>query len=172
MFTILIIIIVIIAFCCGGSKDKKSQKQLQENEDALAKLPDIYYKSKDLSTLDRFFRGCSNKDILDIFQYTSTNRSIYLKMKDGRSISCPLAELDVLFDKVKTGPVTSIYRIVCKKGSTKFSFYGFDTFTDEQWEVIYSTLTLAGITRNVKIMGKKYQNMQKAVTVLKILSKL
>lgn len=169
----LFIVIIIIAICCSfmSPKDKKSKKQLAKNEEFLAKLPDIFYKAHEMSSTEKALNlWPSNKDLLDIFQYTSENRNIYLKMKDGRSISCPLSELDVEFDKVHK---TYIYRIVVKNGKTKFSFYGFEyVFTKKQWDVIFSTLTLAGITRNVSIMGKAYKNMEKAATILKIIKEI
>ncbi|MDE6722278.1 MAG: hypothetical protein K2J84_09070, partial [Bacteroidaceae bacterium] len=163
----LFIVIIIIAICCGFMSPK-DKKQLAKNEECLAKLPDIFYKAHEMSSTEKALNlWPSNKDLLDIFQYTSENRCIYMKMKDGRSISCPLSELDVEFDKVAR---TSLYRIVVRNGKTKFSFYGFEyVFTKKQWDVIFSTLTLAGITRNASIMGKAYKNMEKAATILKII---
>lgn len=170
----LLIIIMIIAICSTYKKDKKSKKQLAKNEECLSKLPDMYYTANknNLSSLDKFF--ISDKDMLEVFQYTSSSRSIYLKMKDGRSISCPLSELDVRFDKVKIfSSVRKVYYAYCKHGSTNFSFYEFpEVFTSKQWEVIFSTLTLAGTTRNVDIMGSAYKNMERANTVLKIIKAL
>lgn len=158
------IVIFIVAICSMHSKDKKSKKQLEKNEEILAKLPDIYY-----TATDSFFGN------LEVFHYTSSNRSIYLKKKGDELISCPLSQLDVFF--YKETRVIKHYRITCKNGSKEITFYGSVSgdgmgFTKEQWEVIYSTLTLAGVTRNVAIMGKSYKNMEKATTVLKILSKL
>lgn len=89
-------------------------------------------------------------------------------MKDGRYVNCPLSQLDVSFDKVN-----AIYRFVIRYNNVKFSFYQWAyTFTDKEWDVIINTLTLAGTTRNVSIMGASYKNLQKANTVLKILKAL
>ena len=89
-------------------------------------------------------------------------------MKDGRYVDCPLSLLDVTFD-VACG----IYRIVIKHNNVKFSFYRYDhIFTKKEWEIILDTLTLAGTTRNVAIMGSAYKNMSKVNTVLKIIKAL
>lgn len=159
---------MIIAICSTYKKDKKSEKQLAKNEESLSKLPDIYYKAKDLP--DWF---ASDEYVLEVFQYISNNRTIYLKMKKGSSIVCPIADLDVRFDKIKISPFKKVYYITCKNRSNTINFYGYDeVFTSKQWEVIYSTLTLAGVTRNVSIMGSAYKNMEKAAAVLKIIKAL
>ena len=89
-------------------------------------------------------------------------------MKDGRFVNCPLSQLDITFDKVG-----ALYRIVVKHNNVKFSFYQYAyVFSDKEWEVILDTLTLAGTTRNVSIMGSAYKNLNKANTVLKIIKAL
>lgn len=169
--------ITLIVFCLIGyviykafsnPADKKSKKQIALDADKKANLPDIYLKGKRLGSWEKaanLFPG--DRDILDIFQYRSSDRSVYLKMLDGRSITCPLSQLDVTFDKA------TIYRFVIRHNKTSFSFYQFDyVFKKEEYDVIIGVLLLAGTTHNRGIMGSTYKNTAKAATIIKILSKL
>ena len=168
-FFIIIVLGFIIYKAIVNPSDKKDKKEIVEDKEKIAQLPDICFKGKELSSLQRaanMFPG--KKDILDIFKYNSSDHSIYMKMLDGRNISCFLSELDVTFDKV-----SSIYRFLVTDGKTKFSFYQFDfVFSKEQYEVITGVLLLAGTTHNKSIMGSTYKNMSRAATVIKIMSKL
>ena len=169
MFTLLIIIIVVWIIVKSNSKDKKSKKELAINEARTASLPDMAFYAKEMTSTQKALNMWpGDKDLLQEFRYTSSSRMIYLRMKDGRFVNCPLSQLDVTFDKV-----SGLYRIVIKNGNVKFSFYQYSyVFTDNEWDVIMSTLTLAGTTRNVEIMGSTYKNLSKVNTVLKIISKL
>lgn len=167
MLTLTIIILVLIIVIKSNSVDKKNKKEKLRDEEKIAHLPDIDFKGKELTSWERaadLFP--SKKDILDIFKYNSLDKSVYLQMLDGRSICCPLNELNVTFDKV-----SSLNRFVVTDGKTKFSFYNYDyVFTAKEYEVIICVLLLAGTTYNKSIMGNAYKNLSKANTVLKILS--
>ena len=169
MFTLLIIIIVVWAIVKANSKDKKSKKEQAINEEKTASLPDMAFYAKEMTSTQKALNMWpGDKDLLQEFRYTSSNRMIYMKMRDGRFVNCPLSQLDVTFDKV-----SGMYRIIIKNGGVKFSFYQYSyIFSDDDWEVILSTLTLAGTTRNVEIMGSTYKNLSKANMVLKIIAKL
>lgn len=169
MITLFILIIVVLLFLRSISPDKKSKKQQAINEEKIANLPDMAFYAKELTSVQKALNlWPGTKDLLQEFRYTSSNRMIYLKMKDGRFVNCPLSELYVSFDKLN-----GIYRLRIKKNNVKFSFYRFDyVFTSKEWDVILYTLTLAGITRNVKIMGSAYKNMEKFNAVLKIIKAL
>ena len=169
MFTLLIIVIVVLVIVKLNSKDKKSSKVQAINEEKTASLPDMVFYAKEMTSTQKALNlWPSDKDLLQEFMYSSSNRMIYLKMRDGRFVNCPLSQLDVTFDKV-----SGLYRIVIQNGNVKFSFYQYAyIFTDNEWDVIMSTLTLAGTTRNVEIMGATYKNLNKVNTVLKIISKL
>lgn len=169
MFTLLIICIVVYAIYKANSKDKKSINDIVINEEKTVKLPDISFYAKEMTSTQKALNMWpSDKDLLQIFRYTSSTRTIYMKMKDGRYVDRPLSQLDVTFD-VASG----IYRIVIKNNNVKFSFYRYDyVFTKKEWEIILDTLTLAGTTRNVAIMGSAYKNMSKVNTVLKIIKAL
>ncbi len=169
MITLLIIIIVIWAIVKANSPDKRSKKELARNEKQIAQLPNMTLYAKEMSSTQKALNlWPGDKDLLQVFKYTNNNQQIYLKMKDGRSVNCPLSQLDVTFDKV-----SGVYRIVIKNNSTTFSFYKYDyVFTEKEWEVILNTLTLAGTTRNVAIMGSTYKNLNKVNTVLKIIKAL
>jgi len=169
MFTLLIIIIVVWVIVKSNSKDKKSKKEQAINEEKTASLPDMAFYAKEMTSTQKALNMWpGDKDLLQEFRYISSSRMIYLKMKDGRFVNCPLSQLDVTFDKV-----SGIYRIVIKNSNVKFSFYQYSyVFTDNEWDVILSTLTLAGTTRNVEIMSSTYKNLSRANTILKIISKL
>ena len=169
MFTILVIILVVIAIKAATSPDKKSKKEQAANEEKIANLPDMAFSAKELTSTQRALNLWPGKeDLLQEFRYTSSTGRIFLKMKDGRAVNCPLSQLDVAFDKV-----SGVYRFEIKNNGTKFSFYRYDyVFTSNEWDVIIDTLTLAGTTRNVAIMGSAYKNMTKVNTVLKIIKAL
>lgn len=169
MITLLIIIIIIWAIVKSNSKDKKSQKEQAIDEEKTASLPDMTFYAKEMTSTQKALNMWpGDKDLLQEFRYTSSNRMIYMKMRDGRFVNCPLSQLDVTFDKV-----SGMYRIVIKNDNVKFSFYQYSyVFTDKEWDIILSTLTLAGTTRNVEIMGSTYKNLSKVNTVLKIIKAL
>lgn len=169
MITLLIIIIIIWAIVKSNSKDKKSQKEQAIDEEKTASLPDMTFYAKEMTSTQKALNMWpGDKDLLQEFRYTSSNRMIYMKMRDGRFVNCPLSQLDVTFDKV-----SGMYRIVIKNDNVKFSFYQYPyVFTDKEWDIILSTLTLAGTTRNVEIMGSTYKNLSKVNTVLKIIKAL
>lgn len=169
ILTIIVIICVVWAIVKSNSPDKRSSKQQAQNEERTANLPDMYFCSKEMTSAQKALNVWpSDKDLLHEFRYMSSNRMIYLKMRDGRFVNCPLSALDVTFDKAG-----ALYRFVIKNNNTKFSFYKYDfIFTDKEWDIIISTLTLAGITRNVKIMGSTYKNLSRANTVLRIIKAL
>lgn len=166
MFTLLILFVIGYGIYKCVTPDKKSKKRQKEDAERLAQLPDISFFAKQMSALQKTLNlWPSDKDILQVFRYTSANQSIYLKMKDGRFINCPLDLLEVSFEKTN-----GLYRIVAKNNSMKFSFYGFDyVYTSKEWSIIYSVLTLAGKTHNVEIMGSTYKNIAKANTILKVI---
>lgn len=167
--SIFIIIVVFIVVIKSNSADKKSKKDKLRDEEKVANLPDINLKGKKLTSWERTANLFPAKnDILDVFKYNSLDKSIFLQMLDGRSIYCPLNELNVTFDKV-----SSLNRFVVTDGKTKFSFYNYDyVFTAKEYEVIICVLLLAGTTHNKSIMGNAYKNLSRANTILKILSHL
>lgn len=169
MFTLLIICIVVYAIYKANSKDKKSINDIVQNDKKIASLPDMSFNAKEMTSTQKALNMWpGSKDLLQAFRYTSNTKTIFLKMKDGRYVNCPLSQLDVTFDVVN-----GIYRIVVKHNNVKFSFYKYDyVFTKKEWEIILDTLTLAGTTRNVAIMGSAYKNMSKVNTVLKIIKAL
>ncbi len=158
-FLIVLIVIVVIS---SNSKDKKSNKQLAKNEELLKQIPDMYYVAREMTSAQRALNlWPRDKDMLDVFQYKSDTREIYLKMKDGRSISCPLADLDVGFGAVDR--YCQLHCIIIRQyDQILFTFYEYAyTFTDEEWNDILATLTFAGTTRNVAIMSERFRKTQK-----------
>ena len=169
MLTILFILVIVFAIIATNSPDKKSKKEIANNNAKIADLPDMAFYAKNLTSAQKALNlWPSDSDMLQAFKYISSTRLIYMKMKDGRFVNCPLSQLDITFDKVG-----ALYRIVVKHNNVKFSFYQYAyVFSDKEWEVILDTLTLAGTTRNVSIMGSAYKNLNKANTVLKIIKAL
>lgn len=171
MFTLFFILLMafLIWNVFQNPADKKSKKQAIKDEEKTASLPDIYIKGKALSSWEKALDGFPAKnDILDVFKYNSSDRSVYLKMLDGRSISCPLSQLDVTFDKMGV-----TYRFVVTDKRTKFSFYQYDyVFTSDQYNVIIGILLLAGTTHNKAIMGSAHKTLSNVATIVKFLSKL
>ena len=171
MITLLIIIFIVFVIyqAIKNPSDKKSKKEEIHDEEEISKLPNINFKGKPLTSWECVANMFPRKNgILDVFMYNSSDRSIYMRMLDGRSISCPLSKLDVSFDKVNP-----LFRFYVTDGNTKFSFYNFAyVFSEKQYEVIIGVLLLAGTTHNKSIMGSTYKNMSRAATVIKIMSKL
>lgn len=166
MFTFCIIVFIIILIIARYQDDKKSNKELARIEYQTQQLPDLYFCMHQMTSTQKVLNlWPSDNDILQSFKYEANTRVITLTMKDGRSITCPLSELFVDFDKVQ-----SMYRFEVKYGGSKFSFYQYAyIYTDKEWDIIISVLTLAGHTRNVSIMGSTYKNLSRASTILKII---
>lgn len=164
--TLIVIIIVVVIIIKSNSPDNKSYKQQAIDEERTANLPDMYFHAKEMTSAQKALNMWPrDSDLLQEFRYTGSNRLIYMKMKDGRLVNCPLSALDVTFDKVG-----ALYRFVIKNSNVTFSFYQYSyVFTDKEWDIIISTLTLAGITRNVGIMGSTYKNITRVNTILKII---
>lgn len=166
MFTLFIIIVVVAIICSAGKKDKKSEEDLARIEEETQRLPDLYFRMHEMTSTQRalnLFPG--DKDILEILKYNAATRNITLKMKDGRSVTCLLSELYVIFSKTN-----GLYRFEIRHGKTRFSFYKFAyVFTDKEWDVIINVLTLAGETTGIDIFGSTYKNMTRVNTVLKII---
>ena len=170
MITFIVIILVVLSIIQANSPDKKSKKQLAINEKRIAVLPDMEFYAKEMSSMMKALNlWPDDKVLLQEFKYTSINKMIYLKTKDGKFIKCSLSDLVVYFDKGKGGP----YQITVKNNSTKLFFYALSTlFTNKEWDIILSTLTLAGTTYNVDILGSTYKNLTKVNTVLRIIKAL
>lgn len=170
MITFIVIVLVVLSIVQANSPDKKSKKQLAINEKRIAVLPDMAFYSKEMSSMMKALNLWPNdKVLLQEFKYTSINKMIYLKMKDGKFVNCFLSDLVAYFDKGKG----EFYQITVKNNNTKFSFYTFPThFTDKEWYIILNTLTLAGTTYNVDILGSTYKNLSKVNTVLRIIKAL
>ena len=171
MITLLIIIFIVFVIyqAIKNPSDKKSKKEEIHDEEEISKLPNINFKGEPLTSWECVANMFPRKNgILDVFMYNSSDRSIYMRMLDGRSISCPLSKLDVSFDKVNP-----LFRFYVTDGNTKFSFYNFAyVFSEKQYEVIIGVLLLAGTTHNKSIMGSTYKNLSKISTIVKIISKL
>ena len=162
---IIIIVVGILITIASSSKDKKSKKKLAENEELLKQIPDINYKARKMTGTQKALNlWPRDVDMLDVFQYNSNNRQIYLQMKDGRYVSCALADLDVEFGAVDRYHKQH-YIVIRLYGKKQFSFYEYAyIFTDTEWNDMFALLTFAGTTRNVSIMSKRFRNTQNALS--------
>ena len=170
MITLTLFVVLFTLYLIFGSKkDKKSYKDLARIESEKQKLPDINIQMHQMTAAEKALNlWPSDNDLLKSFVYKSDGSVITLVMKDGRRISCPLSRLYVDFDKVG-----GQYRFETKYNGTKFSFYKYPyVFSEKEWDIIISVLTLAGETRGVSIMGTAYKNISKVGTVLKIIKAL
>ncbi len=167
IFLIIFVIVKII-----NPADKKSEKQKAKDDQALTELPDICLKGKSLGKWEKALNLCpKDKETLDVFEYRRSDRSITIKVKNGDTISCPLEQLDVNFEKVVG--MYGMYEFKVSHEKRKIKFYNFDNvFSKKEYDVIIGVLWLAGTTHNREIMGSTYKNMSRAATVIKILSKL
>jgi len=167
-FLFIVLMIYLIARAISNPADKKSAKKLAAIETQTAQLPDISLCAKEMNSWQKAANlWPSDKDVLKRVRYTSSTRNIYLEMKDGRRVSCPLSQLDVTFDRLN-----QLNRFVIGNGP-KFSFYEYAyTFTDAEWDVIKRLLMLAGTTHNIAIMGSTYNNINKVASLIKALNKL
>lgn len=171
MFTLLLLISIIWAVIMIKkmfTADKRNDEQQALVDKQIAELPDINICAKEMTSTQKALNlWPSDKDLLKIFRYNHNTKKLYMQMKDGRSVDCGLNELKVEFAKMGTLCV-EIHR-----NGFLFSFYQYDyVFTDKEWEVILSTLSLAGKTEGIWVLGDSYKNMSKAKTVMKIIKLL
>lgn len=170
MFTLLIIFIFIcfIISLFVNPADKKSKKEKAKDDQALMELPDIHMKGKKLEKWENALNLFPNeKEILDVFEYHRADKSVTIKVLSGEGISCPLAQIDVTFNKV-----AGRYEFIVSHEKKSIKFYDYSVFTPKEYDVIIGVLWLAGTTHNRQIMGSTYKNMSRAATIIKILSKL
>ena len=163
------VIAIIVCVIKASGADKRSDKEKAEIAEKVATLPDMSFVAKEMTSAQKAaYLWPGDKDLLQVFKYDSDTQTIYMEMKDGRSVNCLLSELRVDF-----GKVNSLYRIEIHHESVKFSFYKYSfVFTNDEWDCILNTLLLAGTTSNAAIMGSAYKNVNRAMTIMKILSKL
>lgn len=167
-FLFIVLMVYLIVRAISNPADKKSAKKLAMIETQTAQLPDISLCANEMSSWQKAANlWPSDKDVLKRVKYTSSTRNIYLEMKDGRHVSCPLSQLDVTFDRIN-----KLNRFVISNGPT-FSFYEYAyVFTDAEWDVIIRLLMLAGTTHNIAIMGSAYKNANMIASLIKALNKL
>ncbi len=165
----LFIIIVVIAIISSSSNDK-SKKEQAKAQQVAKQIPDLYIKGKKLTSKERALNlWPSEYDILDVFQFNSADSSIYLKMLDGRSIHCPLSNLEVDFGDMNNG----MYRFGISYGKTSFSFYNYAyVFSDEEYNAIANVLLLAGITHNTFIFSNSYKFCKGVNSAARVYNKL
>ena len=164
MVTLLVIIGIICLIISYNSKDKRSSSADQQ----IHELPPIHFHSLRNSTAKKFLTlelFESNKAILEDFNYN--NGYLTLTMRNGKSISGPLNQMTVRFEKM-----SGFIVITVSSQRRKVQFSNYDNFTADQWDTIISVLMLAGTTYGAYIFGSTYKNMNRATLAMKIISKL
>lgn len=136
---------------------------MQEVKEEISKLPRIYFKSRELTSFKKFLNlAYEKKVVLDSFLYEKGN--IKLIMKDGKSINSSLSDTVVYFSKNN-----GLIYVTVKNFNDKIQFYEVTNFNQQEWEVIYKVLSLAGTTYGVGIFSNWNKNIGKVNSILKII---
>lgn len=86
-------------------------------------------------------------------------------MKNGKTLIASLSKMEVRFVKNR-----GLISVTVKCEGEEVSFYGMSKlYTDQEWEVIYRVLCLAGTTYGTSIFSGWNKNIGKVNTILKII---
>lgn len=141
----LFIIIVIVCIIWGCKKDKHN---VAEDATTLASIPSFTVTAKPMSTFSKVMNlAYDDNQLLQSFSYS--NQLVVIRMKSGKTISCPLVNLSVAFQK-QTGNI--FYTV--KGCGVKIDFYQTTNISDKEWDAINSILCLAGETYGRDMFSK------------------
>lgn len=165
MFLIIIVIIIaIMAVIASNQPDKKNKEKVEEE---ISKLPKIYLKSRTLTGFEKAMNlAYDDTCILDSFLYEQG--TVKLTMKNGKVLWFPLSEAEVRFEKDK---IRGIF-VTVKHCRGKVKFNEITNFNNQEWEVIYKVLSLAGTTYGTDIFSNWNKNLSKINSILKIIKAL
>lgn len=144
--TVVIVVIVMI------SSSKKKDKRPANYDNEVNNLPNIEYHSREMSGTDKALNLWPNDSkLLDYFSYQ--NGILFLRMRNGQSLSGPIRQFSADFTPVNGGN----YQVDLKFNGQKmcvFTYY--HLFTDEEWYHMIAYLMYCGETRGVeKLSGDK-----------------
>lgn len=161
MITLIIIIAVVLAIISINSPDKKNEKKVQEE---IQRLPKIDFKANNLTGFQKFINlAYDESSVLTEFQYEQ--EYVKLTMRNGKTLFAPLSKMEVHFTK-NSGLIV----VTVKYREDKISFYEMSKlYSNQEWEVIYRVLCLAGVTYGSDIFSSFNKNLGKVNTILKIL---
>lgn len=150
----------------GKPKDKKD---VVKDNQAISQLPYICLQGKKLSTGMKILNLCDSGDLIDNFCYDPSDRSISIKMQNGDSVHGPINSLTASFSS-KNG--LNLCRVKNTNGREVIFPFKRDCFTDKEWDIVLSTLTLCGTTYGKNILGSTYQFLSGAKSVMKVVKLL
>lgn len=128
---------------------KKDKHDVEQDTEDLAKLPSFSIVAKPMSTFSKLVNLAINKgELLHSFSYS--NASITIVLENGKTLSAPLRDLFVEFEKI-SGML--YYRV--NSNCTKVKFYQTTNISNKEWEAISSVLCLAGSTRGRSMFSKE-----------------
>lgn len=147
------------------SPDKKNMSKVikERNE-----IPSFVLRAKPLSTGWKIlnFSFDSNSELQE-FSYN--NGEITLKMKGGKCLSGHLSNFTVEFAKLNGG----LIYVTVKKAGKKIEFYQMSKlFTDDEWDLIFRTLSLASTTYGTRIFSKWEKGLGTTMSIMKLLQKI
>ena len=161
MITLCIILFIVLIF--AYRKDKHDH---DADDDQLAQRPPFSIKAKPMSTISKLANlALLKSQLIDTFSYS--NKSICIVMQNGKSISAPLKDIFVDFEKVR-GIVE--YKIKYNKQSV--NFYKTTNISNKEWDAINSVLCLAGSTRGRSTFSKEAKYLGYVGTALKAIKAL
>lgn len=163
MITLLFILIVLVAIF-SFKPDKKNMQLVNEE---IQKLPKISLRGKNMTGTQKFLNLAYDDDeILNSFLYESG--AVKLEMKNGKYIFAPLSEIEVRFTKSN-----NMIFVTVKRGNIKIEFREMAfLYTQQEWEVIYKVLSLAGRTYGADMFSDLNKNIGKVNSILKALKAL
>ena len=176
MITAIIICVLIgyFVYKLADKQEKKVERKLQktakQEKATIASLPDIHFEAREMTTAQKALNlNLGDKYLLQTFEYKKNGRTIFLKMKNGDSIFGPLSEAEVRFER--WGKENHNVYIQIGQKTFSFSTMAF-IFPDKEWEVILHMLSLAGKAHNISAIQPINKNIDRALTVMKILKYL
>lgn len=160
MITLIIIAIIIWAVISACTTDKKDEKKVQEE---IQLLPRIDFKAKDLSSFQKFMNlAYDDSSVLTAFLYEQGY--VRLTMKNGKILLAPLSKIEAHFVKN-----SGLIFVTVKCEGEEVSFYEMSKlYSNQEWEVIYRVLCLAGTTYGTDIFSSWNKNIGKVNSILKI----
>lgn len=140
---------------------------MEEDRLAISKLPQVNIVGKQMSSFTRFMNLAYGKSsVLKRFNYNAG--IVTFQMESGKSITSPLSDLTVRFDKTEG----ILYFEIKNSKRQKIKFHKTSNFTNDQWDVIINILCLCPNTYGKDLFGKTSKTLGNINTVLKIIKHL
>lgn len=146
MITFLVIVLMIVAIVMSIKKDKHN---VQEDLDAMAKLPSFVIYAKPMGTFSKIINFAVDKsELLKTFSYS--DKAISITTEKGKILAAKLKDVFVDFDKFN-----GVIMYTVKAPNQKIKFYQTTNIPSKEWNAINSVLCLAGSTRGRSFVSKE-----------------